>query len=42
MLNPKDIDLMDTPEGRKKLPPEFLTEMENNKGDDEDEKKGGK
>lgn len=40
MLNPKDIDMMDTPEGRKNLPTEFLEEMENNKGDDDDEKEG--
>lgn len=42
MLNPKDVELLDTPQGRKKLPKEFVEEMTNNKGDDEDEKKEGK
>ena len=37
MINPSDIEKMDTPEGRKELSPEFLAEFENNKGDDEDE-----
>ncbi len=42
MLNPRDIEMMDDPEGRKNLPKEFLEEMENNKGDDDDDKKEGK
>ena len=37
MMNPKDVDLLDTEEGRKNLPPEFVQEMTNNKGDDEEE-----
>lgn len=37
MINPKDIENINTEEGRAELPPEFLAEFENNKGDDEDE-----
>ena len=37
MINPSDIEKMDTVEGRKELNPEFLSEFENNKGDDKDE-----
>lgn len=34
MINPKDLEKLDTPEGRKELPPEFVAEFENGKGDD--------
>lgn len=34
MMNPKDIELLDTKEGQKKLEPEFVEEMTNNKGED--------
>lgn len=37
MMNPRDIELLDTEEGRKQLPPEFVEEFGSNcKGDDED------
>lgn len=39
MLNPKDVDLLDTEEGRKSLPPEFVQEVMNNKGDDDEDGK---
>lgn len=42
MISPKDLDKLDTPEGRKQLPPEFVEEFSNGKGDDDDDvKKGG-
>lgn len=42
MISPKDLEKLDTPEGRKELPPEFVEEFANGKGnDDEDDKKGG-
>lgn len=36
MINPKDIELLDSEEGRKELDPEFVAEITNGKGDDED------
>lgn len=36
MFNPKDIELLETEEGRSELDPEFVSEMTNGKGDDED------
>lgn len=36
MINPKDIELLDTEEGRKQLDPEFVEEFSPGKGDDED------
>lgn len=35
MINPSDIEKLDTEEGRKELDPEFVAEFENCKGDDE-------
>jgi len=35
MLNPKDVELLDTEEGRKQLNPDFVAEVTNNKGEDE-------
>lgn len=37
MINPSDITLLDTEEGRKEFDPEFLAEFENGKGDEDDE-----
>ena len=37
MINPSDIELMETEEGKKKFDSEFINEFENGKGDDEDE-----
>lgn len=37
MINPKDIDLLLTKDGRKKLHPEFVSENTNCKGDDDPE-----
>ena len=37
MINPSDIELMETDEGKKQFDPEFLKEFENGKGDDENE-----
>ena len=34
MLNHKDVELLETEEGRKQLDPEFVEEMTNNKGED--------
>jgi len=39
MINPKDVKLLDTVDGRKQLPPEFVAEFENGKGDDEEDDK---
>lgn len=36
MFNPKDLELLDTEEGRKQLDPDFVAEVTNGKGDDED------
>lgn len=36
MLNPRDIEMIDDEEGKKSLPPEFVEEFGNCKGDDED------
>lgn len=36
MINPKDIELLDTEEGRAELDPLFVAEFANGKGDDED------
>lgn len=36
MINPKDIELLDTEEGKKELNPEFVEEFGPGKGDDED------
>lgn len=36
MINPKDVELLDTEEGRKELEPEFIEEFSGGKGDDED------
>lgn len=36
MINPIDIEKLDTPEGRAELDPDFVAEFENGKGDDED------
>ena len=41
MLSPKDIEKLDSEEGRLELPPEFVAEFENNKGDDEDDEEEG-
>lgn len=37
MINPVDIEVMDTEEGKKEFDPGFLKEFEDGKGDDEDE-----
>lgn len=37
MINPTDIEKMNTKEGRKEFDPNMLAEFENGKGDDEDE-----
>lgn len=37
MINPSDIEMVDTPEVLEYLTAEFLDEMTDNKGDDEDE-----
>lgn len=37
MMNPTDIELLETEEGKNQFDPEFLAEFENGKGDDEDE-----
>ena len=34
MINPSDIDNLDTEEGREMLDPEFISEMTNGKGED--------
>lgn len=36
MLNPKDLELLDSEEGCKELDPAFVEEFSNGKGDDED------
>lgn len=36
MLNPRDVELLEDEEGRKLLPPEFVEEFSDCKGDDED------
>lgn len=36
MFNPKDIELLDTEEGRAQLDPDFVAEFTDTKGDDED------
>lgn len=36
MINPKDIELLDTEEGMYELDPEFIEEFGPGKGDDED------
>lgn len=36
MINPKDIESIDTEEGKKNLGEEFIKEFTNGKGDDED------
>ena len=36
MINPKDIETMDTDEGKKNLGDEFINEFTSGKGDDED------
>lgn len=36
MINPKDVELLDTEEGKKELDPDFVNEFANGKGDDED------
>ena len=37
MMNPTDIELLETEEGKNQFDPEFLAEFENGKGDDEDQ-----
>lgn len=37
MINPCDIENINTEEGKETLPAELLAEFENGKGDDEDE-----
>lgn len=36
MINPRDIESMDTEQGRKELGDEFVDEFTNGKGDDQD------
>lgn len=36
MINPKDIEAMDTDEGRSNLPQAFVEEFTDNKGKDDD------
>ena len=36
MINPKDLELLDTEEGRKELDPNFVSEFEGGKEDGED------
>lgn len=38
MINPTDVAKIHTKEGKKKLPPELVEEVLNNKGDDEEGK----
>lgn len=37
MINPKDIELLDSEEGKLQLDPDFVAEFENGKGDDEED-----
>lgn len=37
MINPKDVELLDTEEGRAQLDPDFVEEFANGKGGDEDD-----
>lgn len=37
MINPTDIEDINTEEGKKKFDPNMIEEFENGKGDDEDE-----
>ena len=39
MINPKDLEKLNTEEGRKELNPDFVAEFINGKGDDEEDVK---